>query len=170
LKFIEIKEKTKLSFIKKKDFFGSAKFYFLMFLPFVLIPIIIFIRRKKEEKDADVFGNRIKQNNRLAKKYLAAAKKQIANKEPFYIALEKAMHNFLKAKLHIETTEMSKDNIEELLLSKNANPATVSDFINLTENCEVARYAPATSASIQDDYEKAVTIIMELEKQLAGSR
>jgi BatD DUF11 like domain len=170
LKFIENKNKTTLTYIKKRDFFCSTKFYILMCLPFVLIPLIIFIRRKKEQWDNDITGNRIKQNNRLAKKYLATAKKQIANKEPFYIALEKAMHNFLKAKLHIETTEMSKDNIEQILLSKNANPKTVSDFISLTENCEVARYAPATNASIQDDYNKAVEIIMDLEKQITVGR
>ena len=166
LKFIENKDKTVLTYIKKRDFFCSTKFYILMCLPFILIPLIIFIRRKKEAIDGDVLGNRTKMNNRLAKKYLSQAKKQIANKEPFYIALEKAMHNFLKAKLKIETSEMSKDNIEQLLLSKNANPKTVSDFISLTENCEVARYAPATTASIQDDYDKAVEIIMDLEKQL----
>ena len=82
------------------------------------------------------------------------------------MALEKAMHNFLKAKLHIETSEMSKDNIQELLLSRNANPETVTDFIALTENCELARYAPASSTSIQNDFDKAVEIISALEKQI----
>ena len=116
--------------------------------------------------DNDVTGNRIRMNNKLAKKYLSQAKKHLNNKEPFYIALEKAMHNFLKAKLHIETSEMSKDNIRELLLSRNANAETVQNFITLTENCEFARYAPASSASIQQDYDKAVMIISELEKQI----
>jgi len=97
---------------------------------------------------------------------LSEAKKYINQKEPFYIALEKAMHNFLKAKLHIETSDMSKNNIQDLLLSKNANPDTVLEFLTLTENCELARYAPSTNAAIQNDYEKAVSIISELEKQL----
>ena len=77
------------------------------------------------------------------------------------------MHNFLKAKLNIETSEMSKDKITELLASKNANTATVTDFINLTENCEFARYTPASSGSIQQDYDKAVAIISDLEKQIS---
>ena len=105
-------------------------------------------------------------NNKLAKKYLSEAKKQIKNKELFYVALEKAMHNFLKAKLRIETSEMSKENIQELLLSKNANPAVVTDFITLTENCEIARYAPSSSVTIQQDFDKAVAIISDLEKQI----
>ena len=85
----------------------------------------------------------------------------------FYVALEKAMHNFLKAKLNIETSEMSKDFIQELLLSRNGSAASVAAFIDLTKNCEFARYAPTSSVAIQQDYDKAVTIISELEKQIS---
>jgi hypothetical protein len=105
-------------------------------------------------------------SNKLAKKYLSEAKRHLNNKEPFYIALEKAMHNFLKAKLNIETSEMSKEKITEILLSKKANPETVTNFIALTENCEFARYAPASETAIQRDYDKAVVIVSELEKQI----
>ena len=161
-----IKLKTELVPLKQQDFFGSLWYYLLLLLPFIALPILVLLRKRKEALDGDVIGNRIRLNNRLAKKYLSEAKKQIHNKEPFYVALEKAMHNFLKAKLHIETSEMSKDNIQELLLSRNANPETVTDFIALTENCELARYAPASSTSIQNDFDKAVEIISALEKQI----
>jgi len=161
-----IKLKTELEDVHGKDFLGSNSFYALLLLPFGIIPLIVIFKKKKEAIDSDVFGNRIKMNNKLAKKYLSEAKKQIANKELFYVALEKAMHNFLKAKLHIETSEMSKDNIQELLLSRKANPEAVNDFIALTENCEIARYAPSSSASIQQDFDKAVEIISGLEKQI----
>ena len=164
--FKYIKLKSKLLAMHKEDFFGSNLFYGLLLSPFLMLPLIVLLRKKKEAIDKDVSGNRIRMNNRLAKKYLSEAKKQINNKEPFYVALEKAMHNFLKAKLHIETSDMSKDNIQELLLSRNANPAAVNDFIVLTENCELARYAPASSTSIQQDFDKAVLIIAELEKQI----
>lgn len=165
--FKTIKSKTNLVTIDKEDFFGSNLFIGLLLLPFLLVPIIVLFKKKKEAMDGDISGNRIRMNNRLAKKYLSEAKKQINNKELFYIALEKAMHNFLKAKLHIETSEMSKDNIQELLLSRNAKPEAVNDFIALTENCEVARYAPSSSVTIQQDFDKAVFIISELEKQIA---
>lgn len=164
--FKYIKLKTDLKPINESNFYGSKLFYALLFLPFLLVPIIILAKKKKEAIDGDVTGNRIRRNNKLAKKYLSEAKKQLNNKEAFYIALEKAMHNFLKAKLHIETSEMSKENIHDLLLSRKANPDSVRNFINLTENCEFARYAPASSTSIQDDFDKAVLIISELEKQL----
>jgi hypothetical protein len=165
--FKSIKPKTNLVTIDDEDFFGSNLFIGLLLLPFLLVPIIVLFKKKKEAMDGDISGNRIRMNNKLAKKYLSEAKKQINNKELFYIALEKAMHNFLKAKLHIETSEMSKDNIQELLLSRNAKPEAVNDFIALTENCEVARYAPSSSVTIQQDFDKAVFIISELEKQIA---
>jgi BatD DUF11 like domain len=162
-----IKTKTQLLPQIKEDFLGSGLFYGLLLLPFLLIPAIIALRKKKNELDADVTGNRIKLSNKLAKKYLSDAQKQINNKEPFYIALEKAMHNFLKAKLHIETSEMSKDTIREMLLNKNAQAETVNQFISLTESCDFARYAPSTSTTIQNDYNLAVSIISELEKQIS---
>ena len=161
-----IKLKTNLVSTNQKDFFGSTLFYLLTFLPFLGIPALILFKKKKEALDGDLVGNKIRLSNKLAKKYLSEAKNEIGNKAPFYIALEKAMHNFLKAKLNIETSEMSKDNIKALLESRNANIETVNDFIGLTENCELARYAPSTSAAIQQDYDKAVAIISDLEKQI----
>jgi len=161
-----IKLKTDLISSNPPDFFGSGLFYTLMALPFMCIPLLILFRKKKEAIDGDVLGNRIKASNKLAKKYLSEAKNQIGNSELFYIALEKALHNFLKAKLHIETSEMSKDTISGLLLSRNAGAVTVESFISLMENSEFARYAPSVANAVQQDYEKAATLISELEKQL----
>ncbi len=165
--FAFIKSKTQLASQSKSDFLGSGMFYGLLIAPFLIIPAIVAFRRKKEEMDADITGNRIKLSNKLAKKYLSEAQKQLANKEPFYIALERALHNFLKAKLHIETSEMSKEKITQLLLDKKADTGTVNQFISLVESCEFARYAPSTSTSIQNDYNLAVSIISDLEKQMA---
>lgn len=164
--FAFIKQKTDLESIESDDFLGSGLFYGLLFLPFLLIPVLVIVKKRKDTQNADIIGNKTKRANALAKKYLSEAKKQINNKEPFYIALEKAMHNFLKAKLNIETSEMSKDKITEILLSRNANSETVTEFITLTESCELARYAPSTSTIIHQDYDKAVEIISSLEKQI----
>ncbi len=163
-RFVELE--TKLLAKGRQDFFGSGLFYGLLFLPFLLIPVIVIIRKKKEAYDSDVVGSKIRQSSRLARKYLSAAKKQLGNKEPFYVALEKALHNFLKAKLTIETSEMSKPNIQELLLSRNASPETVNDFIKIMNNCEFARYAPSSNVAMQQDYNNAIAVITALEKQV----
>lgn len=164
--FAFIKPKTSLKSMEKEDFLGSGLFYSLVALPFLAIPLLIVGRRRKRAIDNDVLGNKIRKSNALAKKYLSEAKKHLGQKEPFYIALEKALHNFLKAKLNIETSDMSKEKIREILTERNAQPETISEFITLTENCEFARYAPSSDTAIQQDYEKAVEIISNLEKQL----
>ncbi|GGC80880.1 hypothetical protein GCM10011508_05290 [Flavobacterium lutivivi] len=165
--FAFIKQKTNLVPIEKDDFLGSGLFYSLVFLPFLAIPFVVIARKKKEAKDSDIVGNKIRKSNTLAKKYLSEAQKHLNNKEPFYVALEKSLHNFLKAKLHIETSDMSKDKIREILGDKNADNQTVTEFISLVENCEFARYAPSTSVSIQQDYDKAIRLISDLEKQIS---
>ena len=160
------KLKTEFVSKSKEDFLGSGLFYSLLFAPLLLIPIVMIARKQKEAKDADVVGNRVRNNNRLVKKYLSEAKKQMGDKVPFYMAMEKALHNFLKAKLHIETVEMSKDNIIELLQQRNASEQSISQFMELMNDCEFARYAPATDIAMTNDFERAVERISELEKQL----
>ncbi|UGS21015.1 BatD family protein [Flavobacterium cyclinae] len=160
--------KLKTEFVSKsrEDFLGSGLFYSLLFAPLLLIPIVMIARKQKEAKDADVVGNRVRNNNRLVKKYLSEAKKQMGDKVPFYMAMEKALHNFLKAKLHIETVEMSKENIVELLQQRNASEESINRFIELMNDCEFARYAPATDIAMTNDFERAVERISELEKQI----
>jgi len=164
--FAFIKSKTELSPIKTDDFLGSTLFYSLLFAPFLILPIIVLAKKKKEAMDSDVAGNKIRQSNKLAKKFLSEASKQLGNKELFYDAMERALHNFLKAKLHIETSEMSKENIQELLASKKAQTETIGDFMKLMDNCEFARYAPSTNVAMQQDYDKAVGVISDLSKQI----
>jgi hypothetical protein len=160
------KLKTEFVASAKKDFLGSGLFYGLLFAPLLLIPAVILLRKQKEAKDADAFGNRVRRNNKLVKKYLSDAKKQMGDKVPFYMAMEKALHNFLKAKLHIETVEMSKDNIIELLQQRNASEQSISQFMELMNDCEFARYAPATDTAMNNDFDRAIEIITELEKQI----
>ena len=160
--------KLKTEFVSKsrEDFLGSGLFYSLLIAPLLLIPIVMIARKQKEAKDADVVGNRIRQNNKLVKRYLSEAKKQMGDKVPFYMAMEKALHNFLKAKLHIETVEMSKENIIELLQQRNASEESINRFMELINDCEFARYAPATDIAMTNDFERAVERISELEKQI----
>jgi hypothetical protein len=160
------KLKTEFVSASREDFLGSGLFYSLLFAPLLLIPIVMIARKQKEAKDADVVGNRMRNNNRLVKRYLSEAKKQMGDKVPFYMAMEKALHNFLKAKLHIETVEMSKDNIIELLQQRNASEQSISQFMELMNDCEFARYAPATDTAMNNDFDRAISIISELEKQV----
>lgn len=164
--FKYIKLDTKLHAIEKEPFFRSPLFWSLVGSPILLIPILIFAGRKRQDLLQDEEGLRLRAANRLAKKYLTEARKNMSNPEKFYEALERALHNYLKAKLHLETGEMEKDHISRLLQDRNVSPDTVHRFVSLLQSCEFARYASVFSnESVKSDYEKSVSIISEIDKQ-----
>ena len=160
--------KTNATWISKKEqsFFLSNIFWLLFLLPFLLIPLAIFVRRNQEKRNADIVGNKRRKADRLAKKYLSDAKKALGKKEAFYIALEKAFHNYLKAKLHIETSDFNKEKIQSLLTERNVDLTVVSEFISILENCELARYTPITHVTMKNDYEKSVITIAAIDKKI----
>ncbi len=161
-----IKLNPNLTAIDSNYFFGSKSFYLWLTLPLLLIPLSIVFRKKRDAIAGDVQGNKIKRANRLARKYLSEAKKTLGQKDAFFIAMEKALHNYLKAKLKIETSEFSKDKITSLLIQKEVDTDTIEGFISLLKNCEMARYSPFSDVQMQEDYDRASKIISNLDKQL----
>ncbi len=149
-----------------KDFYLSTLFYTLMVLPLLAIPFGIFIGKKKNERDSDVIGNKRRRADKLAKKYLSEAKKQIGKKEEFYIALEKALHNYLKAQLQVETTDISKERISELLQERSVDKDAINEFVKVLDDCDYARYTPSSDVMMQKEYETARQVIAKIDKQL----
>ena len=164
--FVFNKIRPNLTAINNNYFFGSTGFFLWWLLPVLLIPLAILFGKKREAISSDVEGNKIKRANKLAKKYLSAAKKALGSKESFYVALEKALHNYLKAKLKIETSDFSKDKITSLLSEKNVDETTREGFVGLLKNCEMARYSPFSDVQMQQDYNKASEVISQLDKQI----
>jgi hypothetical protein len=164
--FSFIKTKPNLIAIESIPFFKSSMFWTFFLSPLLLIPLAIVYKKQVAKREADVFGNRIRKADRLAKKYFVEAKKVLGNKEAFYIAMERALHNYLKAKLHIETADFSKERINELLVNKDVSKGTITSFIELIKNCELARYTPFSNVAMQQDYEKAIKTISEIDKQI----
>ena len=159
---------TKTNFIstKKIDFFKSNLFYILFLLPLIAIPIGVFIGKKNEERNNDILGNKTRKAEKLAKKYLSKAQKQLGKKEAFYEALERALHNYLKAKLGVETAEISKERITEILKGKNVEAAAIHQFIEVLKNSDFARYTPFTATEMKEEFERAKSVIVQLDKQL----
>lgn len=150
----------------QSDFYTSKLYYLLLVLPLLFIPAGIAIARKNKARSNDVLGNRLRKADRLAKKYLSEAKKQLGTKEAFYVALEKALHNYLKAKLKIETSDISREKITELLKKEGVNENDINSFIDVFNSCDMARYSPVTEVGMKDDFEKSKSVITQIDKQL----
>jgi len=164
--FRYIQTKTDFSTKETTDFFKSNLFYSLLFLPLSLIPIGIIMAKNNEKRNSDVIGRKQRRSEKLAKKYLSEAQKQLGKKEAFYEALERALHNYLKAKLNVETADISKDRITQLLNNRKVEEVTINQFIDVLKASDFARYTPVTDTEMKQEYEKAKQVIVELDKQL----
>ena len=162
--FIELS--TKFSSIKKEQFWNTTLFWLLFSLPLILIILLIifkevFLNRKENQKSLIQ-----RRNEKLARKFLGSAKREINNYQNFYEVLERALHNYLKAKLLIETTEFSKNKIVNLLVKKNVDLIYANEYVDLLENCEIVRFSKESNINTKDDYDNAINIISKIDKQL----
>jgi len=164
--FRYIQTSSAFSLANESGFYTSKFYYLILILPLLFIPIGIVIAKRNDARNNDVLGNKLRKADRLAKKYLSEAKKQLGTKEAFYVALEKALHNYLKAKLRIETSDISKEKITELLNRKSVNESTIHSFIEVFNSCDMARYSPVSVVEMKHDYEKSKLVITQIDKQL----
>ena len=157
---------TKLNPIKTDSFWLSFRFWLFFGSAFIFLILGYLINRFIIQKSEDSISTKQRLAKKLAKKYLSSAKKAFGNQVQFYEALERALHNYLKAKLKIETSELSKAKIESLLKDKKVESDVAKKFILVFENCELARYAPGSDGSIKTDYERASRVMATIDRQL----
>lgn len=61
----------------------------------------------------------------------------------------------MKARLKIQTLDMQKDKIQELLSEKGVSQETTKGFLKILESCELARYTPSVTEDMKNDFEKS---------------
>lgn len=161
-----IKLTPNLEPIVKEEFWNSKRYYTLLVLPLFLLVAFVLLMQRNRRISGDLEGSRLRLANRLSKKYLGEAKKNLKNKALFYDALERALYNYLKARLKIKTDDFSKDKITKFLSDRKLAQEEIQSFIALLENCEVARYSPATDAKMQQDFDQVLSVISNIDKKL----
>ncbi len=151
----------------KTSFYGSSWFYMaIVILPLLFILVLIF-RNKIRAAQQDVLGSKSRKANKMAIKYLSAAKKSMEahQKSEFYEHISKALFGYTSDKLKIPFSALNKENIAQQLAVVNVSGETTNNFIATLELCEMARFAPV-SVSEQEIFGKAESIINQLEKEV----
>lgn len=157
---------TKLSPIKIPSFWKSKLFWILLVLPILLLLFTFLFKRFVLGRSEDSASKKQREAQYLARKYLSSAKKAFHDQVAFYEALERALHNYLKAKLKIETSDISKEKITELLQTVHVHEDDINSFIEVFNSCDIARYSPVSAVEMKDDYEKSISVITQIDKQL----
>ena len=160
-----IKLDTDLKPKQSKSFFKSTTYWVLALSPIGLAlgSLFFFLVKKNRPQEQNAIT---KKTQKLAKKYLSEAKRNLDDPNQFYQSLEMALYNFLKAKLNVSTSDITKKSVAEKLTKSGVSTENKDRFIELLSKCERARYATFESSQLDDDYKSAAKIITQIDKEI----
>lgn len=122
---------------------------------------------------ADVRGMKLAKANKVARKRLRQAETYMKaeNNDKFHEEMLRAVWGYLSDKLAIPVSQLSRDNISAELTEYGASQDLCNMFINVLDECEMARYAPAASAEkLHNVYQNATESINSLETIKKGKK
>ena len=167
-----------IRFINTKDsslkpvgsfFVGSALFWILAALLLALALVAYLVLKGMAARRSDVVGSKNRGATKMARKRLSQAGVFLKGNlyTAFYEELHKTLLGFASDKLAMDASEMSKDNIAARFEENGVPEALATDFTNLLDACEFARYAPdAAHDAMNTHYETAVSIISSIDESM----
>jgi len=158
------------NFSRKGEFFaGSILFYILALLIAALFGASLWGLKFTETRRADVVGTKNRKANKMARTKLRVANDYL-NKglsSAYYEELHKALVGYVSDKLSIPSANLSKESVTSGLTERGVSQQSTSDFIELVNKCEFARYSPDTEqVKMQNEYDEALRIISQLESEV----
>lgn len=150
-------------------FAGSGLFWLLAALIILAAAASFFLFRGMAARRADVAGTKSRSATKMARKRLSSAGEYLAKDlcSAFYEELHKALLGFVSDKLNMDMADMSRENIARELAESGVGESLCTEFVELLDACEYARYAPATDhAAMSEHYEKAVSAISMIDDRM----
>jgi uncharacterized membrane protein len=152
-----------------ETFYLSAIFFTLAVSPIALTFLFLLWWRKQKKEQSDQSLYRKSKARKVAQKRLSASKMFLLTKDynKFSEEINRALWGFLGDKFSIQTAKLTRDNIGEVLKTKNASEELITKVITLLDDCEFIRYSPTSvHDNLQTLYNEAESIISELEEKL----
>lgn len=143
----------------------SFSYWLFYIIPVVMLVVMVIIYRKKLARNADVAGRRNAKASKVAKKRLKAAHQFMTagDSDKFYEEMLRAVWGYLSDKLSIPVSQLSRQNIVATLTEKHFSESVIESFINVLDECEMARYTPDSSARVDEVYRQGEKAINEME-------
>lgn len=161
--------KTNTPEFSKTSFYGSWKFVLVYGSPFLLFIGLVALRKRNDTLDADIIGTKRRKALKLAKQRLNKAEKYLhaSDKKNFYTELSLGIWGYLSNKLNIDISNLSKNNAEETLATKQVSADTIGKLKQLLTVCEQALYAPVGEGNeMKQNYEAGLNLLADLEAEI----
>ena len=152
-----------------KRFMGSMTFWSLFIALLVGFVIVYRVLFRQRERNKDVVLIRSRKANKQARMRLKRAGELLSQERyaGFYEEVHHALWGYVGNKLGVPPADYAKERVCAMLLERRASEEWVSEFSQLIEACEYARYAPLPKAGEMDKiYGRALQIISNLEQTI----
>lgn len=154
----------------KERVISPKLFYTLFFLPILLLILLGIYNKIVRKTDTPSSNWKNKKANKIALKRLKNAQNCINNNDfdGFFEEIEKSLWGYFADKFKVASADLSKETVSSYFQSSAIEDVIESKFIALLDECEFARYAPASNKNAQMDavLSKAKNIIIEVETAL----
>ena len=171
IRFINVKDST---LIPQGSFFvGTALFWVLLVVLFLVAIVLWAALRHLAARRADVAGTRNRKATKMALKRLHLANTFLKQNlyTAFYEELHKALLGFISDKLNIPASELSRDRISEALTEGGVDAAHAETFISILDACEFARYAPsAGNDAMAAHYNSALEVVSSIDSNMKSRK
>ncbi|MDR2362524.1 MAG: BatD family protein [Prevotellaceae bacterium] len=154
---------------KEQTFFGSPVYYLSIVAEWLLFAALYALLSKRRKEAQNIVLVRNRKANKMARKRLkiAATLLKTGNESGFYEELTKALWGYISDKISIAVADLSRETARETLQRKQLPEADIERFLQIIDECEFARYAPAGgSIQMQKIYDNAIAAISRFEQLL----
>jgi len=137
----------------------------------IVTAVYIVLHRSNVKKNSDITYVRFKKANKVVKKRLKKANRYLkANqKEAFYNEVAQSVWNYLADRFKIDKMSLSFEAVNNLLLQQGIRQQTVSELIDLLNNCEYVRFSQDNQTDEQKMaglYSQAIKTLSDIEEQI----
>lgn len=152
------------------DLAGSPLYWSGFALPMLAYIGLLAFKRKEDKLQENMVLFKNKKANKIALKRLETAEKylKLSAQNSFYEETSKAVWLYLSDKLAIPLSNLSKEVAAQKLKEKNISDSLKEELFRVTNECEMALYAPETgSMRMHQTYSDAYKLIGKLEDGLS---
>jgi len=152
---------------------SNRSFYSGYAIALIAFFTILFLRREHIRRNADITAVKNRKAGKIAVQRLreAAACMKRNEIDRFHEEILKAIWGYLGDKLNIPASDLSRNNVSQVLRERGIPDETIQGLTELLGSCEFARYAPSASGTeAAHIYEKASAFIRTIENSTGGGR
>lgn len=147
--------------------------YWLFYIvPTVALAVSLWTYRRYLAVHADIAGLKSRRAAKMAMRRLRKAEKcmKAGNEDAFYDEMLSALWGYLGDKLKMPTSELTRQNVTDVLLAHGISMDVLTPMLALLDDCEFAKYADSTARSgMKEIYARGVEAIESVDSEFSNA-